>query len=119
MNTKLTTLVIASLLLLSVGNYSAANGSKVLEDGREVTPAMLTLPTLADGRLAIQGCSSCKRISLQFARAARFYVGKTEVTYPDLQRHLRAHPEVSVVVVSPKGQNIVTRIVASEAIAAK
>jgi hypothetical protein len=119
MNTKLIALVIASLLLLPISGNAAANRSKVLEDGREVTPAMLTLPTLADGVLAIQGCSSCKRISLQFARTTRFYIARTEVGYADLQRHLRAHPNVSVLVVSPKGQNIVTRIVANEAIAAR
>jgi hypothetical protein len=119
MNTKLISLVLASLLLLPLSGNAASNRSKVLEDGREVTPAMLTLPTLADGVLAIQGCSSCKRISLQFSRATRFYVGKTEVGYPDLQRHLRAHPNLSVLVVSPKGQKIVTRIVAAEAIAAR
>jgi hypothetical protein len=119
MNTRLITLVIASLLMLPVSGNAAANRSKVLEDGREVTPSMLTLPTLADGVLAIQGCSSCKRISLQFARTTRFYIAKTEVGYPDLQRHLRAHPNVSVLVVSPKGQKIVTRIVAAEASAAR
>lgn len=119
MNMKFCALVIVSLLMLPLSGNAASTRSRVLEDGREVTPAMLTLPTLADGMLSIQGCSSCKRISLQFSRATRFYISKTEVTYADLQRHLRANPKVSVVVVSPKGQKIVSRIVAAEAIAAR
>jgi hypothetical protein len=115
MNTKLIALVLTSLLLLPLSGNADNARSKVLEDGREVIPSMLTLPTLADGLLAIQGCSSCKRIPLQLARETRFYVGKTEVNYADLQRHLRAHPNVSVLVVSPRGQKIVTRIVADQA----
>ena len=118
MKTNLTAFVLAALLLLPVSG-NAANRSRVLEDGREVTPAMLTLPSLPDGVLAIQGCASCKRLSLRLTRDARFYVARTQVTYADLQRHLSAHPTVSVLVVSPKGQNVVTRIVADEAIAAR
>lgn len=111
-------LVIVSLLL-PVGGHAASDRTRVLEDGREVTPAMLTLPSRADGVLAIQGCPTCKRISLQVGPATRYFIGKTEVNYVDLQRHLRAHPKGSVLVVSPRKQNSVTRIVAAEAIAAQ
>ena len=107
-------MVVAAALLLASFSATAAS-PRVLEDGREVTPEMLTLPSTADGTLAIQGCSTCKRESLRIARTARFYVGRTEVTFAELGRHLRSRPNSSVLVVSPIGQNIVTRIKASDA----
>jgi hypothetical protein len=107
-------IVVAAALLLASYTASAAT-PRVLEDGREVTPTMLTFPSTADGILAIQGCSTCKRESLRIARTARFYVGRTEVTFAELQRQLRGRPDTSVLVVSPIGQNIVTRIKASDA----
>jgi len=113
--TKLTALTLAALVLLPLAGNAAP--PRVLEDGREVSPSMLTLPSLADGDLAIQGCGSCKRLTFKLARNARFYVGRAEVTYADLQRYLRAHPDNAVTVVSPLGQNIVTRIQASGAVA--
>jgi hypothetical protein len=107
--------VAAAALLLASFSASAREPARVLEDAREVTPAMLTLPLTPDGTLAIQGCSTCKRLSLRLARTARFYIGRTEVTFQDLQRQLRDRPNSSVLVVSPIGQNIVTRIKASDA----
>jgi hypothetical protein len=109
-------LCIAAAAALLLASFSASAATpRVLEDAREVRPAMLTLPPTADGTLAIQGCSTCKRLSLRIARTARFYVGRTEVTFADLQRQLRSRPNSSVLVVSPIGENIVTRIQASDA----
>jgi hypothetical protein len=114
-STKLTSLTLAALLLLPLTGSAAP--PRVLEDAREVRSSMLTLPSLPDGVVAIQGYTSYKRVSLNLLRTARFYVGKTEVTYTDLQRHLRSYPESAVTVVSPLGQNVVTRIQASGAYA--
>ena len=113
--TKFTALTVAALLLLPLAVNAAP--PRVLEDGREVSPSMLTLPSLPDGEVAIQGCSACKRLTFQMARTARFYVGHTEVSYADLKLHLRSYPQSAVTVVSPRGQNIVTRIQASDAVA--
>lgn len=113
--TKFATLMIGALLLLPAAGNAAP--PRVLEDGREVAPSMLTLPSLPDGELAIQGCTACKRLTFQMAKNVRFYVGHTEVSYADLKLQLRSHPQSAVTVVSPRGQNIVTRIQASGAVA--
>lgn len=109
----LAALALTFAMLLPIG--AGAAGFRVLEDGREVAASMLTLPSLPDGQLAIQGCGSCKRLTFQIARTARFYVGKQEVSFADLKRHLSTNPNGSVMVVSPIRQNIVTRIQASSA----
>jgi hypothetical protein len=111
MKTNLSVFTLALLLTLPLAGNAA--GPRVLEDGREVEPRMLTLPSRADGVLSIQGCTACKRFNFKLAVEARFYVGDIEVTYTDLQAHLRLHPDVGVLVVSPKDQLIVTRIRAS------
>jgi hypothetical protein len=113
MNSKAHILALSLLLALPLG--SLAREPRVLEDAREVTPAMLTLPSTLDGTVAIQGCGSCKRLTFSMARTVRFFVGRTEVTLADLQRQLRSNPDGAVLVVSPIGQNIITRISASDA----
>jgi hypothetical protein len=113
MKAKAHVLVLAFVLALPLGGQ--AREPRVLEDAREVTPAMLTLPSTLDGTVAIQGCGNCKRLTFQMARNVRFFVGRTEVTFADLQRQLRARPDGAVLVVSPIGQAIITRITASDA----
>lgn len=113
MKSKAHVFVLALILALPLG--SQAREPRVLEDGREVTPAMLTLPSTLDGTVAIQGCGSCKRLTFALARTARFYVGRTEVSFADLQRQLRTNPNSSVLVVSPINQKVITRISASDA----
>lgn len=108
---------VAALLLAPL--VANAEPPRVLEDAREVLPAMLTLPSLADGVVSIQGCSTCKRTNFTLARDARFFVGQTEVTLRDLQTQLRRDPNASVLVVSPRGQTIVTRIKTTPAVVAK
>ena len=109
----LAALALTFAMLLPIG--SNAGGFRVLEDGREVAASMLTLPSLPDGQLAIQGCGNCKRLTLTIAPTARFYVGATEVSFADLKRHLASNPQASITVVSPIRQNIVSRIKASSA----
>lgn len=113
MKSVFNSIVIAMLSLAPLSSNAAP--PRVLEDAREVSPAMLTLPSALGGTVAIQGCSTCKRITLTLANTARFYIGRTEVNFVDLQRQLRQNPNGAVLVVSPKGQNIVTRIKASDA----
>jgi hypothetical protein len=107
--------IFALALIMALPLGVQAREPKVLEDGREVSPPMLTLPSKLDGIVAIQGCGSCKRLTFQFARNVRFFVGRTEVTFVDLQNQLRTHPKSSVLVVSPIGKPIITRISASDA----
>jgi hypothetical protein len=113
MKSKAHIVVLALIMALPLG--AQAREAKVLEDAREVAPAMLTLPSKLDGGVAIQGCGSCKRLTFQFAREVRFFVARTEVTYGDMQNFLRTHPKNSVLVVSPIGKSIITRISASDA----
>ena len=109
----LAALALTFAMLLPIAG--SAGGLRVLEDGREVTAAMLTLPSLPDGQLSIQGCGNCKRLTFTIARTARFYVGTTEVSFADLKRHLANRPDSSITVVSPIRQSIVTSIRASDA----
>jgi hypothetical protein len=87
----------------------------VLEDGREVTPAMLTLPATLGGSVSLMGCATCKRIDLTLSRDAQFFIGKREATLADMKRHLQANPKANVLVVSPINQKVVSRISASAA----
>lgn len=102
-----------AVLLFSTLSAFARPPVAVLEDGREVASAMLTLPSMPDGTVAIQGCGACKRLTFTLSRTAQFFIGKQEVSFTDLKRHLHDHPKASVLVVSPINQPVVTRISAS------
>jgi len=103
----------AALVLMSSLIAQARPAHAVIEDGREVTAAMLTLPSAVDGTVAIQGCTACKRVTLTLSRTAQFFIGRQEVTFADLKRHLRDNPNSNVLVVSPINQPVVSRISAS------
>ncbi len=117
MKSKMLHGLVAALLLAPL--VANAEPPRVLEDAREVLPSMLTLPSISDGTVSIQGCPTCKRLNFSLARNARFFVGLTEVSYADLQTQLRRDPKASVLVVSPRGQNIVTRIKTTAAVVAQ
>jgi len=102
-----------ALLLMSSLAAHARPPRAVIEDGREVTAAMLTLPSAVNGSVAIQGCTACTRMNLTLSRTAQFFIGRQEVTLADLKRHLRDNPKSSVLVVSPINQPVVSRISAS------
>lgn len=105
--------ITATLLLMSAITAHARPQHAVLEDGRELIASMITLPSASDGTVAIQGCTDCKRLTFTLSRTAQFFVGRQEVTFADLKRHLRDNPKSSVLVVSPINQPVVTRISAS------
>lgn len=107
------TVMFATAVLFLSTVAALAGTQKVLEDGHEVAPSMLTLPSTPDGTVAIQGCSACKRLTFTLSRTAQFFIGEREVTFADLKRHLLQHPKASVLVVSPIHQSVVTRISAS------
>jgi len=108
-------IAVALAMLLPLG--ARAGDTRVLEDGREVAASMLSLPAGPEGTAVIQGCTACKKTSLQLGRNVRFQIGNREVTFVDFKRYLLANPKVAVTVVSPKSQNVITRIRASGLIA--
>ena len=110
---KQITIVATALLLLTSFGAQARPPKAVLEDGREATASMLTMPPANDGVVTILGCSTCKRVTLTLSRTAEFYVGNQEVSFADFKRHLNANPKSNVLVVSPVNQPIVSRIRAS------
>jgi hypothetical protein len=115
MHMKHTVIIATAVLFLSALTANARPAHAVLEDGREVAAEMLTLPSMVDGTVAIQGCAACKRLTLTISRNAQFFIGKQEVSFADLKRHLHDQPKSSVLVVSPINQKVVTRISASAA----
>lgn len=109
---------IAAMLVVALPAGAARPMNTVTEDGHELDATMLTLPSTASGTLSIQGCTACKRQTMTLSSDARFYVGKQEVTFAALKDLLATYPKSSVLVVTPVGKNVVTRIKLTAAIAA-
>jgi hypothetical protein len=109
---------IAATLVVALPAVGARPIHTVTEDGHELDASMLTLPSSASGTLSIQGCTACPRQTMTLSSDVRFYVGKQEVTLAVLKDLLATYPKSSVLVVTPVGSNVVTRIRLTAAIAA-
>ncbi|MEO8063959.1 MAG: hypothetical protein ABI821_14565 [Pseudomonadota bacterium] len=105
--------IIATALLLLSSFGAQARTKAVLEDGREASASMLTLPSALNGVLSIQGCTACKLVTLTLSNSAQFYIGTQEVSFVDFKRFLSANPKSNVLVVSPANQQVVSRMRAS------
>jgi hypothetical protein len=89
---------------------------RVLEDGREFRSEVVRLPNAAGGVVEIKACVECPQLLLTLAPTAIFLIGRTPVALNELRAHLDANPSAGVLVVSPKDQQVVSRIVAMPAI---
>jgi hypothetical protein len=106
---------IASILLLAAAGATASErrGMQVLEDGREVEAATLTLPAETAGVLQFRGCTACVTVSLNYDETTRYFIGRREVTLSELRFHVSAHPSAAVLLVTPRAKsNTVSRVVA-------
>ena len=81
----------------------------VLEDGHEVEASFITLPTVVGGPVSV-ACPSCLSRIFSMSNDVRFYVGQQEVTLADLRAYLAANPAKAVLIVSPRGESVITRI---------
>jgi hypothetical protein len=88
---------------------SARAPTAVLEDGYEVEASSLTLPSFTGGMLSI-GCPSCASQRFTLNSDALFYIGQQPVTFAELKAHIAANPAKAVLVVTPRGGSVVTRI---------
>ena len=102
-------LAIAAMLVVALPSGARPLGT-ITENGYEIVASMLTLPSTDSGTLAIQGCTACKRQVLTLSPNARFFAGQTELTYSSLKELVEKYPNSSVLVVSPVGTTVVTRI---------
>jgi hypothetical protein len=91
---------------------SARPPSGAVEDTHELEPRMITLPSRSDGTLAVQGCTACERHTYAMSPAVRFYIDEAEVTYDNFKRHVSAHPDAVILLVTPVNQNVITRLTA-------
>jgi hypothetical protein len=102
-------LAIAAMLVVALPS-GARPLATITENGHEILASMLTLPSTDSGTLSIQGCTACTRQVMTLSPDARFFVGRHEVTYGELKNVLATYPKSSVLVVTPVGTTVVTRI---------
>jgi hypothetical protein len=105
----------ASILAVAALGASASErrGMQVLEDGREVEAASLSLPAVAGGALEIRGCTLCTLAPLNLDASTRFFIGQREVSLAELKTHISENPGAAVLIVTPRSaKNQVARIVA-------
>lgn len=105
--------LIASIALLALAASPADARSKAgTENGKELTTSQITLPSLADGTVAVQVCSACNRFTYTMNAATRFYIGDAEVSYAEFTRYVASHPDAFIHLVTPADENVVKRLIA-------
>jgi hypothetical protein len=83
------------------------------ELGHEAVPSMVSLPRAAGGELVLQVCATCKVLRLRVDATTRYLIGKEEVSLAEMAKYLEAHPMVPLVVVQPRNELVLSRLVAS------
>lgn len=103
---------IASLatLVLLTALPASARPTAGNEDGHELDPSMITLPSIGEGTVAVQICSACKRLTYTLNLKTQFFVGKQLVSYGEFKRYVDTHPNALVHLVRPVNESIVTRL---------
>jgi hypothetical protein len=105
---------IAAMVILGTSSFSAlAQQRGVVELGHEAVPSMVSLPRSANGELTLQPCATCKVLSLRVNEATRYLIGKEQVTLAEMTKYLSAHPMIPLVVVQPRNELVLSRLVAS------
>lgn len=102
-------LTIAALLVVALPS-GARPLATITEDGHEIVASMLTLPSTDSGTLSILGCTACTRQVFTLSPSARFFAGHSEITYSMLKDLVEKYPNSSMLVVTPVGTTVVTRI---------
>lgn len=102
-------LAIAAMLVVALPS-GARPLATITENGYEIVASMLTLPSADSGTLSIQGCTACTRQVLTLSPNTRFFAGQTEITYAALKDLVEKYPNSSMLVVTPVGTTVVSRI---------
>ena len=104
---------IAAIVMLGAASPGAFAQARVSELGHEAVPSMVSLPRAADGELALQICATCKVLRLRVNQTTRYMIGKEQVSLAEMAKYLDAHPMVPLVVVQPRNELVLSRLVAS------
>lgn len=104
-------LLITSLLVLfAAGAVAQDTKMRSVEDGHEVNASALRLPSSLSGMLDIKNCNECPNIAIELTAESQLIIGNNTVTLDELRRFLDANPSAPVLVVTPIGKNVVSRI---------
>jgi hypothetical protein len=103
-------LVLAALFgaTLFAAHVSAAPSP---EEALEANTAAVQLPAAAGGSLMIRQCSSCPALIVRFEADSRFFLGKRQVTLPELNRFLAAGGTYGLTVFYRRDDRSITRVV--------
>jgi hypothetical protein len=109
----------AAVILLALSSLSATAQVRVIELSREVGPRMLELPRSETGELIIRPCSACKTSRLRVDSKTQYVLGEIDVRLAEMTLYLANHPNASVVVMYPKDESVVSRLVVTSATSTK
>jgi hypothetical protein len=84
-------LQLAFLVLSATLACSALGKEPINEETLEAKASMLVLPSVADGVLVVQICSTCTAMSLQAGASTRYFLDKKSVSLKDLTDYVRLH----------------------------
>jgi hypothetical protein len=109
--------IAAAVVFLGLASFQTQAQSVVLpvslEQGHEVAPFMIRMPTTSTGELTLQICTACKVLRLRVSEQTQYFIGKEPVTLADITKYFNAHPVAPTVVVQRKDTDIVNRVTVS------
>lgn len=101
--------VLATALCSGPSRVSAASS----EEAIETSTTAVRVPRTVGGSLMARPCRECAQLIVRLAADTRFFLGKRQVTLPELARVLADGTEHSLVVFYDRDAHTITRIVVS------
>ena len=106
---------IAAVLLSAMLALPALAQMKMLEQGYEVSPSQVRLPSSATGELTVQRCLSCPVLRLRATEKSKYIISDREVGFAEFKRFAEQNPPNMFVVMQLHNTNQLSRIVANAA----
>ena len=106
---------IAAALLSAVLALPALAQMKMLEQGYEVSPSKVRLPTSATGELTLQRCMSCAVLRLRATERSKYIIAGQEVGLAEFRRFVEQTPPSMFVVMQLHKTDQLSRIVVDTA----
>lgn len=106
-------LVLATALSAALFGVQAQVRAASSEEAIETSTSAVTLPRTVGGALMVRQCRSCELLIVRLEADSRFFIGKRQVTLPELARLFDGGGTHGLTVFYDRTDRTITRVVVS------
>lgn len=108
---QIRSIILATVLSTALFGVQSRVGAVSSEEAIETSTSAVTLPRTVGGALMVRQCRSCEQLIVRLESDSRFFIGKREVTLPELAKLLDGGVTHSLTVFYDRSDRTITRVV--------